>query len=105
MCCWILASACRSRGPADQQLAAAGDAADQRLGRVGHRLGQAFGALVLEVSAVEELLLDALFGHAGMICEPPLCEGDETWPCSSAFAAGPVAGRGYRQTLIVQTGE
>ena len=46
-----------------QQLAACSDAADQRLDRLGNRTGQALCGLVLKVSAVEELLLNALFEH------------------------------------------
>ena len=48
---------------ADEQLAARGDAADQRLRGIGNRPGEAFRGLVLKVSAVEELLLYALFEH------------------------------------------
>ena len=59
-CC---ASAAPAAEPADEQLAARGDAADQRLRGIGNRPGEAFRGLVLEVSAVEELLLDALFEH------------------------------------------
>jgi hypothetical protein len=53
----------RAAVAAHQDLAPAGDAADQRTDRVGDRLAQHFGSGVLEVGAVEKLLLDPLFEH------------------------------------------
>ena len=53
----------RAAVAAGEHLAAAGDAADQRADRVGDRLGEDFGRRVLEVGAVEELLLNALLEH------------------------------------------
>ena len=53
----------RAAVAAGQHLAAAGDAADHRLHRVGDRLAEHFGRLVLQVGAVDEVLLDALFEH------------------------------------------
>jgi hypothetical protein len=54
------------RGPAvatGQDLAAAGHAGQHRLDGVGDRLGQRLRGLVLEVGAVDEMLLDSLFEH------------------------------------------
>jgi hypothetical protein len=49
--------------PAAHDLAAGGDRPEQRTGRFGHRPRQRLGRLVLEIRAVEKLLLDALFEH------------------------------------------
>jgi 16S rRNA (cytidine1402-2'-O)-methyltransferase len=58
------------RATADHQLAAAGERAQQRFGGCGKGSGQGFGGLVLKVSALEELLLDALLEHGrGTICQ------------------------------------
>jgi len=53
----------RATVAAGQDLAPAGDAADQRADRVGNRLAQHFGRGVLEVGAIEKLLLYPLFEH------------------------------------------
>ena len=53
----------RAAVAAGEDLAPAGDAADQRADRVGNRLAEHLGSGVLEVGAVEKLLLDPLFEH------------------------------------------
>ena len=53
----------RAAVAAGEHLAAAGDAADERADGIGDRLAEKFGRRVLQVGAVEELLLDALLEH------------------------------------------
>ena len=48
---------------AGEHLAARGDAPDHGMHRVGDRPSQRLGRLVLQIGAIEELLLDALFEH------------------------------------------
>jgi hypothetical protein len=48
---------------AQQQLAAGGERRHHRFNGFGNRPRQAFGGLVLQVCAFEELLLDALVKH------------------------------------------
>ena len=59
----MLGIASRAAVAAGQHLAAAGDAADQGADRIGDRLAEDLCRRVLEVGAVEELLLDTLFEH------------------------------------------
>ena len=86
--------------PADEHFAAGGDAADQRLRGIGDRPGQAFCGLVLEVSAVEKLLLDALFEHEhGSYDTTPVrrFRGHDVRPTarSSSSAPAPPAAAGW----------
>ena len=54
----MLRVASRAAVAAGKYLAAAGDAADERTDGVGDRLRQDFSGRVLQVGAIEELLLD-----------------------------------------------
>jgi len=59
----MLGIASRAAVAAGQHLATAGDAADKGADRIGDGLAEDLCRRVLEVGAVEELLLNTLFEH------------------------------------------
>ena len=63
MCSELLRQHTRNTRPAGQYLAAAGDAHQHRLHGLRERLAQHRSGLVLEVCAVDEVLLDPLLKH------------------------------------------
>jgi hypothetical protein len=59
----MLRVARRTAVAAGEHLAAGGNAGDHRVDRVRNRLGKDLCSSVLQICAVEELLLDTLFKH------------------------------------------